>query len=138
MTKKPYILIADDDQEDRFLIEIAFKEIGSCEDIIMVENGVQVMNHLNAIIEGDGLPALIVLDLNMPVLSGIDTLLQLKSNKRYKNIPVIIHSTSMYEVEKDRCLKMGAVDFIKKPVSFDQMISTAKFLHGYRMVNVER
>ena len=134
MTRKPYILIADDDQEDRFLIDIAFKEIGSFEDLFMVENGVQVMNHLNAISDDDCLPALIVLDLNMPVLGGIDTLIQLKSHKRYKNIPVIIHSTSMYEVEKDRCLKMGAVDFIKKPVSFDQMISTARFLHGYRMV----
>lgn len=134
MTRRPYILIADDDQEDRFLLDIAFKEIGSEEDLRMVEDGVQVMNHLNAIVENDNLPALIVLDLNMPVLSGIDTLMQLKSNDRYKDIPVIIHSTSMYEVEKDRCLQLGAVDFIKKPVSFDQMISTARFLHGYSTV----
>jgi CheY-like chemotaxis protein len=134
MTRRPYILIADDDQEDRFLLDMAFKEIGSEEYICMVENGVQVISYLNAIPEDNHLPALIVLDLNMPVLSGIDTLMQLKSNHRFKNIPVIIHSTSMYEVEKDRCLKIGAVDFIKKPVSFDQMISTARFLHGYSTV----
>jgi len=131
MTLKPYILIADDDQEDRFLLDIAFKEIGSFEHIVMVENGVQVISHLNAIKDNSLLPALIVLDLNMPVLNGIDTLLQLKSDSRFKNIPVIIHSTSMYEVEKEKCMEIGAHDFIKKPVSFDQMISTARFFQRF-------
>ena len=127
MTTRPYILIADDDQEDRFLLDIAFKEIGSFDIIHMVENGVQVINHLNAIKDNSLLPALIVLDLNMPVLNGIDTLSQLKTDQRFKNIPVIIHSTSMYEAEKEKCIKLGAIDFIKKPVSFDQMVSTARF-----------
>jgi CheY-like chemotaxis protein len=132
--QKPYILIADDDQEDRFLLDIAFKEIGSFERICMVENGIQVMDHLIAIAATDILPALIVLDLNMPVLSGIDTLFQLKSNERFKDIPVIIHSTSMYEAEKEKCMQMGAVDFIKKPVSYDQMLSTAKFFQEFGAV----
>jgi CheY-like chemotaxis protein len=131
MTKNQYILIADDDQEDRFLLDIAFQEIGSLEGIFMVENGVQVIDHLNAIVDDGRLPGLIVLDLNMPVLNGMDTLSQLKASERYRNIPVIIHSTSMYELEKEKCLKIGAVDFIKKPVSFDQMISTARFLYEY-------
>jgi CheY-like chemotaxis protein len=134
MIKKPYILIADDDQEDRFLLDIAFTEIGSLESLFMVENGIQVIDHLNAITDSTHLPALIVLDLNMPVLGGVDTLQKLKSSERFKDIPVIIHSTSMYEAEKERCLKIGAVDFIKKPVSFDQMIATAKFLNEYSLV----
>lgn len=134
MIKKPYILIADDDQEDRFLLDIAFTEIGSLEHLFMVENGIQVIDHLNAITDSAQLPALIVLDLNMPVLGGVDTLEKLKSNERFKDIPVIIHSTSMYEAEKERCLKIGAVDFIKKPVSFEQMIATARFLNEYSMV----
>jgi len=134
MSKKPYILIADDDQEDRFLLDIAFKEIGSLEHLCMVENGIQVIDHLNEIADNTGLPALIVLDLNMPILGGIDTLEKLKSTDRFKDIPVIIHSTSMYEAEKERCLQIGAVDFIKKPVSFDQMISTAKFLNEFSVV----
>jgi CheY-like chemotaxis protein len=133
MTRKPYILIADDDQEDRYLLDIAFKEIASTEDIRMVENGIQVMDYLNGISEDHFLPALIVLDLNMPVLSGIETLARLKSNNRFKDIPVIIHSTSVYEVEKEKCLKIGAADFIKKPVNFDQMVSTARLLQQYSM-----
>jgi len=99
----------------------------------MVENGVQVIDHLNGISEDTFLPDLIVLDLNMPILSGMETLTRLKSSTRFKDIPVIIHSTSMYELEKERCLKIGAADFIKKPVSFDQMVSTARLLQQYSL-----
>jgi Response regulator containing CheY-like receiver, AAA-type ATPase, and DNA-binding domains len=134
MTRKPYILIADDDQEDRYLLDIAFKEIASQENIRMVENGAQVIDYLNGIPEDHFLPNLIVLDLNMPKLSGIETLARLKTNHRFKDIPVIIHSTSMYEVEKEKCLEIGAADFIKKPVNFDQMVSTARLLQQYSMV----
>lgn len=133
MTQKPYILIADDDQEDRYLLDIAFKEIASTGDIRMVENGVQVIDYLNGLSEDYFLPNLIVLDLNMPVLSGIETLLRLKADDRFKVIPVIIHSTSMYELEKEKCLEIGAADFIKKPVNFDQMVSTARLLQQYSL-----
>lgn len=133
MTRKPYILIADDDQEDRYLLDIAFKEIASQENIRMVENGVQLIDYLNGISEDHFLPNLIVLDLNMPKLSGMDTLMRLKSSNRFKDIPVIIHSTSMYELEKEKCLKIGAADFIKKPVSFDQMVSIARLLQQYSL-----
>lgn len=101
MTKRPYILIADDDQEDRYLLDIAFQEIASTDNIHMVENGVQVIEYLNNISEDFYLPNLIVLDLNMPILSGMETLLRLKSHIRFKDIPVVIHSTSMYELEKE-------------------------------------
>lgn len=134
MTRKPYILIADDDQEDRYLLDIAFKEIASQEVICMVENGAQVIDYLNGISEDCFLPNLIVLDLNMPKLSGMETLLRLKKSHRFKDIPVIIHSTSMYELEKEQCLEIGATDFIKKPVNFDQMVETARLLQQYSMV----
>ena len=75
------------------------------------------------------MPALIVLDLNMPILNGMETLSRLKAHTVYKNIPVIIYTTSVHEVEKARCLEIGAADFIKKPARFQQTISTAKFLH---------
>jgi DNA-binding response OmpR family regulator len=75
------------------------------------------------------MPSLIVLDLNMPILNGMETLSRLKSHSVYKNIPVIIFTTSVHEVEKARCLEIGALDFIKKPARFQQTISTARFLH---------
>ncbi|OQP51194.1 response regulator [Niastella populi] len=129
MSQKPFILIADDDQEDRYLLHTAFEEIGRSNDIYLVENGLQVFSYLDTFIEQSGMPSLIVLDLNMPMLNGMETLSRLKSHNVYKNIPVIIFTTSVHEVEKARCLEIGAVDFIKKPARFQQTISTARFLH---------
>jgi CheY-like chemotaxis protein len=81
------------------------------------------------------MPSLIVLDLNMPILNGMETLLRLKAHNIYKDIPVIMFTTSVHEVEKEKCLAIGAADFIKKPARFQQTISTAKFLHESAIEN---
>ena len=129
MSQKPFILIADDDQEDRYLLHTAFEEIGRSNDIYLVENGLQVFSYLENSIAQTNMPALIVLDLNMPILNGMETLSRLKAHSLYKNIPVIMFTTSIHEVEKARCLEIGAADFIKKPARFQQTISTARYLH---------
>jgi len=129
MSQKPFILIADDDQEDRYLLYTAFEEIGRSNDIYLVENGLQVFKYLEASFEPSDIPSLIVLDLNMPLLNGMETLSRLKAHSVYKNIPVIMFTTSIHEVEKERCLEIGAADFIKKPARFQQTISTARYLH---------
>jgi CheY-like chemotaxis protein len=128
-TQKPFILIADDDQEDRYLIHTAFEEIGRSNDIFLVENGVQVFSYLDASLHQHTMPSLIVLDLNMPLLDGMETLSRLKAHNVYRDIPVIIYTTSIQELEKEKCLQIGAADFIKKPAHFQQTVSTAKFFH---------
>jgi len=133
MSQKPFILIADDDQEDRYLLHTAFEEIGRSNDIYLVENGLQVFKYLETSIEQSGMPSLIVLDLNMPILNGMETLSRLKAHTLYKTIPVIMFTTSIHEVEKERCLEIGAADFIKKPARFQQTISTARYLHESAM-----
>jgi CheY-like chemotaxis protein len=135
MSEKPFILIADDDQEDRYLLTTAFEEIGRSNDIYLVENGLQVFTYLDSSIEQTNMPSLIVLDLNMPILNGMETLSRLKAHSLYKNIPVIMFTTSVHEVEKERCLAIGAADFIKKPARFQQTVSTAKFLHESAIEN---
>jgi CheY-like chemotaxis protein len=135
MSQKPFILIADDDQEDRYLLHTAFEEIGRSNDIYLVENGLQVFSYLDSSMEQTNMPSLIVLDLNMPILNGMETLSRLKAHKLYKNIPVIMFTTSIHEVEKEKCLAIGAADFIKKPARFQQTVSTAKFLHESAIEN---
>ena len=135
MNQKPFILIADDDQEDRYLLHTAFEEIGRSNDIFLVENGLQVFTYLDSSMEQTNMPSLIVLDLNMPILNGMETLLRLKAHNVYKDIPVIMFTTSVHEVEKEKCLAIGAADFIKKPARFQQTISTAKFLHESAIEN---
>jgi CheY-like chemotaxis protein len=135
MSQKPFILIADDDQEDRYLLHTAFEEIGRSNDIFLVENGLQVFTYLDSSMEQTNMPSLIVLDLNMPILNGMETLLRLKAHNLYKDIPVIMFTTSVHEVEKEKCLAIGAADFIKKPARFQQTVSTAKFLHESAIEN---
>jgi CheY-like chemotaxis protein len=133
MNRKPFILIADDDQEDRLLLHTAFEEIGRSDDIFLVENGMQVFKYLDDSAQHNQYPSLIVLDLNMPMLNGIETLAKLKSDNRYKNIPVIIYTTSIHEVEKEKCLEIGAADFIRKPALYNQTVETAQFMHEFGM-----
>ena len=130
MVQKPHILIADDDHEDLLLLRSAFEEIALTSNIHYLEGGLRVLQYLDALPEEIAFPALIVLDLNMPKLDGIETLKRLKNNPRYMHIPVIVYTTSVHVLEKEQCLALGAVDFIKKPVSFPGIKSVAQFLLG--------
>lgn len=119
------ILVVDDDKEDHMILNEYFLESGIDKNVMFVENGLKALEFLEAA-EDNHLPKLVVLDLNMPVLNGSQTLLQLKQNSRYKNIPVIIYSTSESENEKRKCLSFGAIDYMVKPVTMEE---------GQRMVD---
>ena len=71
---------------------------------------------------------LIVLDLNMPILNGTQTLFELKQNNRYTRIPVVIYSTSDNEHEKRKCMNFGAVDYLVKPISIAESDAMTKRL----------
>src|SRR5689334_14217608 len=98
------VLLADDDLEDRFIVSDAFKEVGCLEEVYVAENGEEGFSYLESVTDIARLPRLIVLDLNMPRISGRERLAELKSNDRYKSIKVVIFSTSINESEKRQCL----------------------------------
>lgn len=123
------ILLADDDAEDRFIIADAFNEIGIDDAVQFVEDGEKVIEYLNT--PPTSLPSLIVLDLNMPRLNGTETLRLLKSSDAHKNIPVIIFSTSINEIEKERCLKLGAVEYMVKPSRYADSIAAARYFYEF-------
>ena len=114
------ILIGEDDHEDQFILEEFFQENGVKDQIAFERNGKKVIEYLEKIPSADNLPELIVLDLNMPILNGTQTLFELKNHQRFQDIPVIIYSTSNNEHEKRKCLNFGAVDYLVKPVSVDE------------------
>ena len=114
------ILVVDDDQEDHMILLEYFKESGNEQYVKFIENGQKAIEYLDKIINIDLLPRLIVLDLNMPILNGTQTLLQIKRDARYKNIPVIIFSTSENENEKRKCLSSGALDYVVKPTNYSE------------------
>lgn len=125
------ILLADDDREDWDILSEVFKELDAENAIHFSENGREMVSTLENIKEKD-FPALIVLDLNMPVLNGTETLKLLKTNERFRHIPVIIYSTSINPLEKEKCLQLGADSYITKPLSYKESIEIAKLFLNYK------
>jgi len=114
VTKTHTILYADDDLDDQAWVAEACKAINCSIDFEFVENGKEVLRYLS---KETKKPALIVLDLNMPEMDGRQTLQKIKSDTEYKEIPVVIVTTSSNKVDKDICQRLGANLYLTKPDS---------------------
>jgi CheY-like chemotaxis protein len=97
-----------------------FKSSGNENYVKFMQNGKEAIKYLEQLCHDSLLPKLIVLDLNMPILNGTQTLINIKQNARFKNIPVIIYSTSANESEKRKCLNFGALDYVVKPSTYNE------------------
>jgi len=120
------ILLADDDAEDISVMKDAMTLLNVNDIIWPALNGELAWNILQKNFESSLIPCLIVLDLNMPKMNGTQTLSKIKNDNRFKEIPVIIYSTSINPLEKEKCILLGAHSYITKPVSFEESIETAK------------
>jgi two-component system response regulator len=117
--RKPYILLAEDDRDDRFLLEEAFSEVERSLQLQFVEGGNELLNQMNDRLQQAGpLPSVIMLDLNLPKMDGKTTLQILKGHAVYKYIPVVILSTSGDKRDIQHCYACGANTYIVKPASF--------------------
>jgi len=130
------ILIAEDDADDRYLLQTAFSEIGYPEQIDFVENGVELINYLQEIYSTDNmemkaLPGFILLDLNMPKKDGREVLKEIKQHPVFKKIPVIVFTTTKNEIEIKRCYELGANSYIVKPISFDALLKVIENIRSY-------
>lgn len=118
------IIIADDDKDDQYIIQQALKETKLSHDLIIVSNGLELIDYLFGKGTFDSQvkkPDLILMDLNMPLLDGYGVLEQVKSSDDLKNIPVYILSTSRFEYDKQKSLQLGAADFFSKPYQFEDL-----------------
>lgn len=123
MTEAVQILVVDDDKEDHLILEEYFHSAGVTDHIHYVDNGKLAIDFLEGLPDNTPLPKLVILDLNMPIMNGTQTLMQMKQSFRFKHVPVIIFSTSENETEKRKCLSLGAVDYIVKPITYDEGLS---------------
>jgi two-component system response regulator len=128
-----FILIAEDDADDRFLLNAAFEENKFDDKLHFVENGVELLDFLQNLTKDAHarMPGFILLDLNMPKKDGREVLRELKQNPQFKKIPVIIFSTTNNEQEMRRCYECGANSYITKPNSFEGLIKTVSVLRSY-------
>ena len=114
-----YILLADDDADDRMLFEEAIKEIDKQTQLTTVSDGEELMDILDNSSEPD--PLVIFLDLNMPKKNGFECLKQIKQSAKLKSIPVVVYSTSCQEDAINQMYEHGATYYICKPNNFKKL-----------------
>ncbi|WP_438966626.1 response regulator [Flavobacterium sp.] len=113
------ITLADDDEDDRLFFTDAFDELKINTIVNTVNNGKDLLNFLNH--SETVLPNIIFLDLNMPILNGIDCLKEIKLNNKFKDIAIAIYSTSSSEQDIENTFVLGANIYIKKPSNFNDL-----------------
>lgn len=108
------VLWAEDNPKDRMLIHESIDSMGPQPTLKLVPDGVVVLESLE-----HGLPALVVLDLKMPRLGGIDVLRRIRRNETWQNLPVTIFTSGNRPSEINECLALGVREVVEKPVDFD-------------------
>ena len=120
----PYILIAEDDEDDRLLLTSAFDESKIKEKIVFVNNGVEVLKHFEKIeLENQtSFPALLILDLNMPKVNGKQVLSELKLKSYFNQFNTVIFSTTSCENEIKNCMDLGISKYFVKPTGYKALL----------------
>jgi len=117
------VLIIDDDEDDRFFMEQAFKANSPYTQLYLAANGQRALDLLGS---AQPLPDIVLLDLNMPGLSGFEVLKRLKQSPRYQSIPVVILTTSDALADQEQSRQLGATEFITKPTTYDGLSDIAE------------
>ena len=106
--------IVDDDEDDRFFLVQALTHLFTNISIKELTDGDQILPALGETLH---LPSLILLDLNMTRISGFEILAQLRNSPVYQDLPVVVLTTSDSQQDQERCLLLGANDFLTKQAS---------------------
>ena len=128
--KGRHILWADDDTDDLMLMRQVLQELGDNYNITEVYNGKEAIDYLEKGKEASNLPCLIILDMNMPVMDGKETLSRLKKDEDLKEIPVVFFTTSNSHMDKLYCKHQG-VEMITKPPQYTNLKEAVQRLLKY-------
>jgi len=123
------ILIGEDDLDDQELFKEIFDSVQENIQLEFVSNGMEVIQYLENC--NENLPCLIILDYNMPELSGADILQRLQGNPAYDKIPKIIWSTSGSSIFKEKSIEFGATAYVIKPSNVTELKEVAHYMLSY-------
>ena len=129
------IYIVDDDPDDRQIILDAFLERNPLVDYDFIENAESLLESLYT--DAIELPALILLDLNMPGMLGLQALKEIRANKQFCQIPIIVLTTSTLHQDRRASYELGASCFLRKPDTFAELVEITDsivklWLHEYQ------
>ncbi|QDF97815.1 two-component system response regulator [Azoarcus sp. DD4] len=135
MTRKA-ILLVEDNQQDEFLILRALRKINLVNEVDVVRDGQQAVDYLLGEGEfadraGESLPTVVLLDIGLPRLSGLEVLARLRATPRTALLPVVILTSSDEDRDRLRSYENGANSFVRKPLDFGEFVETVARLGVY-------
>lgn len=122
-----HVLIAEDDEDDFELMKDAWARCCPEAELVRVADGVELLDYL----ETSPPPDIIFLDLNMPRVDGREALMKLKSADPLREIPVIILTTSNNREDVQKCYRLGANSYLRKPGGFQELTAMLSTVHKY-------
>lgn len=125
------LVVIEDDPGDQKLIKLACNKAHSKMTIEQFFDAEEADSYLNSINSEDDLPELIILDLNLPKISGLDYLKKIKTDEKLKVIPVVVLTTSDAPHDIETAYKNGANSYFRKPLDVDELISKIKLIINY-------
>jgi len=130
------ILHIEDDANDALLFQHACRKAGAAFDLRAAKDADEAIAYLSGATDFSDrqkypLPQLILLDLKMPRVSGFDVLAWLRQEKAFKNLPVIVLTSSNHDSDIRRAYDLGANSYLVKPVGFDALVGMVKTIQGY-------
>ena len=133
------ILLVEDNPDDELLALRALRKNGVAGDVVVAHDGVEALDYLFATGEHAGrdaslVPRLILLDLNLPKISGLEVLGRLRSDERTRLLPVVILSSSGEQRDMLDGYGLGANSYVRKPVNFEQFVRAVEQLKLYWLV----
>lgn len=134
--KTVLILLIEDNPDDEELTLLAFEQSRIATEVVVARDGVEALDYLFgtgkfASRNTDNLPALVLLDLQLPRINGIEVLERMRADNRTKYIPVVILTTSNEQQDLLNSYKLGCNSYIRKPVDFDQFQTAVQQLGMY-------
>jgi len=130
------ILVVDDDEDDRMVIDEAFEKIGFATEVKKFINGKALFHYLDSI-NPSLHPSLIVLDNTLPELEASDILSVLKKDPAYRSIPVVVYTTVISPAKEEHLLSMGAYACYQKGNTMDEIIALARELRRLSESNLQ-
>jgi two-component system response regulator len=134
-----YVLLVEDNPDDEELTLVALKENQIGNPVVVVRDGAEALDYLlgtGQYADADiaTLPVVVLLDLKLPKVNGLEVLRRLRDNDRTKYLPVVILTSSKEEEDRLQSYALGANSYVRKPVDFGQFVEAVKQLGLYWLV----
>lgn len=143
MSTTPVILLVEDNADDELLTVRAFKKSNVANQIMVVRDGVEALDWLfsrgdHAARDASLQPQVVLLDLKLPRMDGLEVLKNIRADKRTAILPVVVLTSSKEDEDVLRSYELGANSYVRKPVEFERFVEAVKNLGVYWLVLNER